>query len=71
MREPKEVEPTYEPGIDYSDAEALDDLERRQFLVRDLGFMNATKKALNIQRKLRHRHRPMRRPEPLVQPSWP
>lgn len=71
MTEPKEFEPDYEPGINYGDAEAIEDLERRQFLVRDLGFKNATIKALNEQQRHRHRRRPMRFPEPLVQPIWP
>jgi len=71
MTEPKELEQTYEPGIDYSDAEVIEDLERRQFLVRDLGYKNATMKALSDQRRHKYRRRPMRVPEPLIQPKWP
>jgi len=71
LKEPKEFQPIYEPGIDYGDAEAIEDLERRQFLVRDLGFKNATMKALTEQRRHKYRKRPMRIPEPLMQPKWP
>jgi len=72
MTEPEEYEPVYEPGIDYGNAEAIADLERRQFLVHDLGDKNATIKALNKAHKhKRGRRRPMRVPEPLVQPIWP
>ena len=71
MAEPEEVPDVYEPGIDYGDAEAIADLERRQFLVHDLGDKNATIKALNKAQRHVGRRRPMRVPEPLVQPIWP
>jgi len=71
MIEPPEFRQTHEPGIDYGDAEVIEDLERRQFLVHDLGYKSATTKALNDERRHRHRHRPMRCPEPLMQPAWP
>ena len=71
LYEPKEFHLYYQPGIDYGDAEAVEDLERRQFLVRDLGFKNATMKALTEQRRHKYRKRPMRYPEPLIQPKWP
>jgi len=70
MTEPDEVEPAYEPGIAYGNAEEVADIERRQFLVRDLGFKNATIRALNDEKRRRGRRRPMRAPEPLVQPFW-
>jgi len=71
MKEPPEFELAYEPGIDYGDAEAIEDLERRQFLVYDLGDKNATIRALNDQRRHKYRRRPMRKIEPLMQPVWP
>lgn len=71
MTEPEEFEQTYEPGIDYSDAEAIEDLERRQFLVRDLGYRMSTLKALNNERRRKGRPRPIPFPEPLTQPVWP
>lgn len=71
MNEPQEFKSTYEPGIDYGDAEVIGDLERRQFLVHDLGFKNAMIRALNDQQRSKGRRRPMRVPEPLMQPVWP
>lgn len=71
MKEPMEFWQPYEPGIDYGNAEAIEDLERRQFLVHNLGDKNATMKALTDERRTRHRRRPMRVPEPLIQPKWP
>jgi len=71
MKEPDEVKAPYTPGIDYGDAEALEDVERRQFLVHDLCYRMWTLKALNDQRRRKGRRRPMRVPEPLVQPVWP
>jgi len=71
MKEPDEVLQPNEPGIDYGDAESIEDLERRQFLVHDIGDKNATLKALKEQRRHKGRKRPMRVPEPLMQPVWP
>lgn len=71
MKEPEEFQQKYDPGIDYSNAEAIEDLERRQFLVHDLGYRMSTLKALNDERRKRGRRRPMRVPEPLMQPLWP
>jgi len=71
MNEPEEFKQPYDPGIDYGDAEALEDVERRQFLVRDLGYKMSTLKALNNQRRHKGRPRLIPVPEPLVQPRWP
>jgi len=71
MKEPREFKQDYEPGIDYGNAEAIEDLERRQFLVHNLGDKNATIKALMDKRRHKYRRRPMRVPEPLIQPIWP
>jgi len=71
MKEPEEFKQAYDPGIDYGDAEALEDVERRQFLVRDFGYRMSTLKALNNQRRHKYRPRPIPAVEPLVQPIWP
>jgi large subunit ribosomal protein L18 len=70
LSEPEEVQPEYEPGIDYDNAEVVDDLERRQWLVYRLGEKSTTMKALNYQHRLRTRRRPKMRPTPLEAPSW-
>jgi len=71
LREPKEVRPVFEPGIDYSDVEALEDVERRQFLLYELGDKTATIRALNDLRRHKYRRRGMLAPKPLFQPAWP
>jgi len=71
LQEAVEFRPDYEPGIDYDDPEALNDLERRQWLVYRLGMKSKTMKALKVQHGLRVRRRPLRRPDPLEIPSYP
>jgi hypothetical protein len=70
LSEPEEVVQPYKPGIDYDDAEAVADLERRQWLVYDLSPKSVTTKALAEQQRSRGRRRPRTRPTPLESPSW-
>ena len=51
LQEPDEVQPLYEPGINYDDPEELDDLQRRRDLVTNVSRI--TKMALEM-RKTKH-----------------
>lgn len=70
LSEPEEVVADYEPGIDYSNKEEVDDLHRRQWLVYKLGTKSRTMKILSVKRKLRGRRRPLPTPTALEQPSY-
>jgi len=70
LSEPEEMKPEYQPGIDYDDAEALADLERRQWLVHDLGTKSSATRALIEQQRTRGRRRPRTKPTPLEAPTW-
>ena len=70
LSEPEEVQPAYQPGIDYDDNEAVAELERRQWLVHDLGTKSATTRALAEQQRSRGRRRPRTKPTPLEAPTW-
>ena len=70
LSEPDEVEPHYEPGIDYDDVEAVDDLKRRQRLVYELGEKSTITKALADEQRTRGRRQQKGRPVELESPSW-
>jgi len=70
LAEPTEQTPDYEPGIDYSDPTAVADLERRQWLVFNLGEASATLKHLKGMRRVKGRRRRKAMPTKLEQPSY-
>jgi len=70
LTEREEQVADYEPGIDYDDTEAVDDLSRRQWLVYNLGEESKTIKYLEDNRRLRTRRRGWRRPTTLEMPSY-
>jgi len=70
LTEREEQVPDYQPGIDYDDQEAMDDLSRRQWLVYHLGEESTTIKDLKDNRRLKTRRRRWRRPTELEMPSY-
>lgn len=70
LSEPSEVVPHYEPGIDYSNQEELDDLFRRQRLVKKLGPKSTIIKNLREKTYQPERKRPKAVPTPLEAPSY-